>query len=138
MRERNAERRPKVLRLEAEYAGNPDIVRYRITDQWLNYWSGEDWTQDKDEALIFESANAGCLEMQRLLLGEHEHLPLRRFRVPFHIDLYCEQPIDLQTLSEWLLKTTKIIIDSPSFGNGPVEGSLGLTYIKWDQLREIK
>ena len=125
------------MRLEAEYAQNPEIVRYRITDQWCQYWTGEKWSPEPADALVYESANEGCKEMQLLLIGEHQHLPMRHFRVPFHIELYCERPLDLPTIEAWLLRTTKIIVDSPSFGNGPVEGSLGLTYINWDELREV-
>jgi hypothetical protein len=64
--------------------------------------------------------------------------PVRRFRAPVYLDLFSDKPIPLKELTDWLVKVSKLLIDSPRFGNGPIEGSLGLARIQWNELEEIK
>lgn len=129
------ERRPNVLSLHS--MGSAAFPRFVISDQSLRYWSGTDWTLNKDEALVYEDGNAGCEEMQRLLKLNFKHLPLRHFRAPVYLDLYSDQNFSLKELEKWLVQVSKLLIDPAPIGNGPVEGSLGLVRINWSELEEV-
>jgi hypothetical protein len=130
------ERRPIILSLINR--GTPEFQRFAISDQFLRYFDGEGWTPDEHAAVLFSDANLACQEMQRLLMLDYMDKPVRRFRAPVYIDLYASNEVTLDQLAAWLLRTAKLLIDSPRWGNGPCEGTLGLTRINWNELEEIK
>jgi hypothetical protein len=53
------------------------------------------------------------------------------------IELFAPAEVSIRDLQQWLVRTTKLLIDSPRFGNGPIEGSYGAVRIDWGQLREV-
>lgn len=123
--------------LSAHRRGVPEFERFVISDQFLRYWDGKAWSNDEDAALLFADSNAACEEMQRLLLLEHEGKPRRRFRAPVYLDLYADGPISVRDVQAWLVRVSKLLMDSPSHGNGPLQGTLGLTRIEWRELEEL-
>jgi hypothetical protein len=129
---------PRPIVLSLINMGTPDFPRFAISDQFLRYFDGQSWTPDQSKALIFSDDNVACEEMQRLLMVEYMGKPVRRFRAPVYIDLYTDKMISRPELQDWLLRCAKLLIDSPKHGNGPVEGTLGLCRINWDQIEEIK
>lgn len=130
-----AERRPIVLSLVSR--GSPEFPRYAIADQFLRYWTGETWSDDEDHGLLFADPNTACDEMQKLLMVDYMDKPVRRFRAPIYVDLYTANDVTLRDLKDWLFKVSRLLIDSPKHGNGPVEGSLGLCQIDWSELEEV-
>ena len=130
------EKQPVILSLIP--LGTPEYPRYAISDQYLRYWTGDSWTDQKDEshALVYADANQALKDMNNILMIDHEKKPLKRYRAPIYIDLYSDKPVSKRELQMWLLKATKLIIDSPKHGNGPVAGSLGSCRINFGQLEE--
>jgi hypothetical protein len=43
----------------------------------------------------------------------------------------------MRDLQMWLIRATKLLVDSPRFGNGPVAGSLGICRIEFKELKEL-
>lgn len=131
------EKQPIILSLIPR--GTPEFPRYSISDQYLRYWTGETWSeQGKDQgAVLYSSANEALTEMNRLLVVEHADLTLTRYVAPLYIELRAETPISLHDLTMWLFKATKLIIDSPQHGNGPVAGSLGSCRIAYGEMKEL-
>ena len=131
------EKQPIILSLIPR--GNPEFPRYSISDQYLRYWTGETWTEPgKDQtALLYSSSNEALIEMNRLLVVEHSTLTVTRYVAPIYIELRSEKPIPMDELKRWLLRATKLLIDSPKHGNGPVAGSLGSCRIEYGELEEI-
>ena len=129
---------PRPIVLSLINMGTPDFPRFAISDQFLRYFDGQNWTPDQSRALLFSDDNLACHEMQRLLMLDYMGKPLRRFRAPVYIDLYASNEVTLDQLAAWLVRVAKLLIDSPKHGNGPVEGTLGLCRINWDELEEIK
>ena len=130
------ERRPVVLSVVP--AGNPDFPRVRICDQYLRYWTGEDWSDSEKDGLVYANSNEACIEVQRLLMLEYMQLPHKRYRAPVYLDLFCDHEVPLIEIKRWLHKVAKLLIDSPAHGNGPTEGTLGLANIQWGELEEVK
>lgn len=120
--------------------GSPDHLRYLIANQYLQYWTGETWSDQSDDkkALVYHSANEALHEMRKMLMTEHQHLPMKRYRAPIYIDLFSDAPISEHDLKQWLVKVSKLILDSPKHGNGPVAGTLGTCRIEYGELEELK
>lgn len=130
------ERQPIIL--SVHQTGTPQFPRWTVSDQYLRYFDGNGgWTEDEARALRFASSNEACKEVQRLLLMNHVLLPLKRYRAPVYLDLYCEHNVTEIEIKRWLHRSAKLLIDSPTHGNGPVSGSLGLTTIRWSELEEL-
>lgn len=130
------ERQPIVLSLHQ--MGTSAYPRFAIGDQFARWFDGQSWSEDESRALLFSDSNFACQEMQRLLMLNYMNRPVRRFRAPVYLDLFSEKPIPLKELTDWLVKVSKLLIDSPRFGNGPIEGSLGLARINWSELEEVE
>jgi hypothetical protein len=129
------ERRPIIL--SVHQTGTPQFPRWMVGDQFNRLWTGEGWADDEAKALRFASSNEACHEVQRLLLLNYTQLPHKRYRAPVYIDLFCDHDLSEIEIKRWLHRVAKLLIDSPTHGNGPVEGSLGLTTICWSELEEI-
>jgi len=124
--------------LSLHQMGTSTFPRFAIGDQFLRFFDGRCWTTDASKALLFSDSNFACQEMQRLLMIDYANMPVRRFRAPVYIDLFSHRPVTLEELQDWLVKVSKLLIDSPTHGNGPCDGTLGLTRINWSELEEIK
>jgi hypothetical protein len=130
------ERQPIVLSLVP--TGSPDLPRYRIADPSLNYWTGERWSEFEEDGIVFENANDGAKEIQKLLMLQYMNRPLRRFKAPVYLDLYTDHNVSKEEVVNWLGHVARLIMDAQTFGNGPIEGALGLIRIEWGETEEMK
>ena len=73
---------------------------------------------------------------EELLLAHFGKCPSDRYRAPIYIDLRTDQPVTLEQLRAWLHKTARLFVDTPKYGNGPIDGSLGIVSIDWSQLEK--
>ena len=120
-------------------AGTPEFPRYLIANQFLQYFTGSGWTEQKSErgALVYRDANDALETSSSLLLLKHEHLPVKFFHAPLYLQLHSPQEVSMAELKWWLFRATKLLVDSPRFGNGPVAGSLGICRIEYSELKEL-
>ena len=133
----NEEKQPVILTVVN--AGTPDFPRYLIANQFLQYFTGNGWTEQKSErgALVYRDANDALEMTSALLLLKHEHLPVKFFKAPLYLQLHTPQEVSMRDLQMWLFRATKLLVDSPRFGNGPVAGSLGICRIEYKELKEL-
>lgn len=124
--------------LSLHQMGTSAFPRYAIGDAFLRYFDGHGWTTDPSKAVLFSDSNFACQEMQRLLMIDYTDMPIRRFSAPVYLDLFSDRPVSMEELEDWLLRVSKLLIDSPKQGNGPIAGSLGLARINWSELKEIE
>jgi hypothetical protein len=131
------ESRPMILTVVA--AGTPEHQRWLISDQFLRYYTGSGWTEQGvvAGAVLYTSSKDAIDQLQTILIAQHHTLPHRRFVAPVYLDLYSPQHVSLRDLQQWLVRVTKLLVDSPRHGNGPVAGSVGLTRIEYGELKEI-
>lgn len=118
--------------------GSPDHPRYLIANPESKFWTGDGWSVNEADARLFATVNDAGHAIQEILLAEHGHKPLRQFVAPVCIDLYSDTGLTLDQIESWLVKIARLTMDAQKHGNGPVEGTLGLTWIDWSQLREIQ
>jgi hypothetical protein len=112
--------------------------RYCIVNGYMQYWdekSGKFVGKGK-QATLYVNSNDACMEVQRLLAVDYANKPLRVFRAPIYVEISGDQPLDLNTIKDWLAKASRLLM-APAMGHGP-NGNLGLVKIDWSKLREIK
>jgi hypothetical protein len=131
------EQNPAPIVLTVHRRGVPEFERFVISDQYLRYWTGSEWSLTENEAQVFCDNNEALEKVQKLLLLDLRPMPARRFQAPITLDLYSDQEISLRDLKAWLTKVAKLLMDTPRHGNGPFSGTLGLTFIDWSQLKEL-
>lgn len=114
--------------------GNSDRhPRFVIATQSGCVWTGEDWSADESKALIY--ANPKLVERDiRRLADKWERMPkpLRlEVRLVFEID--AEQPVDLESLKEYLKRNVEMDLDD-EYGSLPDDVRIQ-TSIRWDTLK---
>lgn len=124
--------------LSVHRTGTPQFPRYVIGDQFNRVWSGDGWSENERDGLLYGDSPEACLEVQRLLQLEYTDKPVRRFRAPVYLDLYADEPLPTVQIVRWLSKASRLLIDSPQQGNGPAEGTLGLVRIEWGEIEEVQ
>lgn len=132
------EKQPIILSLHNR--GNIEFPRYMISDQYLRYWTGKDWTQQKDEdgALVYANANSALEDMHQLMMIQHQGQAVYRFHAPLYVELFTNNQVTKKQLQQWLVKVTKLIMDTTEYGNGPIAGSYGTCRIEYGELKEQK
>jgi hypothetical protein len=129
--------KPPII-LSVHTAGTPQFPRYFISDQYKRVWTGESWSDDEGDGLLYGESNAACVEVQRLLLLDYMDKPVRRFRAPVYLDLFTDKELTKEQIARWLVKVSRLLIDSPQHGVGPLSGTLGLVRIEWGELKGVK
>lgn len=131
------EQNPAPIVLTVHRRGVPEFQRYVISDQYLRYWTGTEWSSNESQAELFCDNNEALERVQKLLLLDIRPMTVRRYQAPITLDLYSDQEISVRDLKVWLTKVAKLLMDSPRHGNGPIQGTLGLTWIDWSKLKEL-
>jgi len=118
--------------------GTPEFPRYGIADHQLRYWNGDGWTKPEADsgARVYATENAATEVMYGIMTQDHQHLPKKTYVVPVYIEVFSDTDIPLRDPKWLLFRTTKVIVDSPRHGNGPVEGSLGTVRIEYSEMTE--
>ena len=109
-----------------------------VANQDLEFWTGQEWTDEESEARLYVSVNDAGRAVQEILLTEHGNKPLRRFIAPVYVDLYANTDLSPDEIGDWFVKVARLTIDAEAHGNGPTKETLGLLHIDWSQLREVK
>lgn len=119
--------------------GTPEHPRYVIADQYLRFWAGDGWTEQKNQfdAQLFSCQQSALHKVHDLLLATHSNLPVRCYSAPLKIELYSPKPISVRDLQAWLLRSTKIIVDTTGHGNGPIDGSYGAVRLELSELVRV-
>jgi hypothetical protein len=132
-----SDQNPAPIVLTVHRRGVPEFERFVISDQYLRYWTGSEWSLKENEAQVFCNNNEALERVQKLLLLDIRPMPARRFQAPIFLDLYSEHEISVRDLKVWLTKVAKLLMDTPRYGNGALQGTLGLLRIDWDKLKEL-
>ncbi len=119
--------------------GTPEHPRYVIADQYLRYFALEKgWSEQRDmsAATLFATCEEALRMVDTLLVIRHGDLPKKTYTVPVTIELYSPEEVSERDLQQWLMRVSKLILDTPRHGNGPVAGSYGSVRIDYSKLKE--
>ena len=131
----NTPQQPVVLSLVS--VGTPLFPRYMLSDKHGRVWTGADWTEDEEDGLLYACINSAGRAIQELLKKHCSHKNLTRYVAPIYLDLYCDHSVPKVIIEDWLYKVARLIVDAPTHGNGPMDGTLGLLQVEWTKLRKI-
>ena len=118
--------------------GSLEHSRFLISDHQFRVWTGDDWSAKESDGRLYVTSNDANEAIQEIMRAQYADKPLRRFVAPVVVDLYSDTELSLEEIAKWLSKVSRLTIDPDQHGNGPVEGSIGLTRIDWHELREIQ
>jgi len=96
-------------------------------DQWLQYWSGSGWTEQKQRegAFSWTEYEAAAAEARRLLEVEDRAASVRKLQAPLLGEMYAAGKVPLAMLQAWLMRTTTLLVDAPATDNSRLAGLLG-------------
>jgi len=126
--------RPRILSLID--LGSPEEPAWAIADQWLEYWTGSSWTEQKqrDGAFVWAEYEAAATEARRLLVVEDRAAAMRKYQAPLHVEMYAPDAVPLRTLQSWLMRTTTLLVDAPATDHGRLAGMLGFGRVTFSTL----
>jgi hypothetical protein len=75
---------------------------------------------DGSKGLRFATSNDACLEVHRLLKLHYGDLTVRRYRAPVYLDLHSDAAVPRGVLIRWLVRCSKLILDTTNCGEGPI------------------
>jgi len=131
----NSNTQPCILSLVN--SGTPEFRRWSVADQYLRYWTGSTFTEPKDHAAALKFADWPTAQAaaHKLLMSDFVPFPMRHFVAPLYIAIHADTAISTRDLEMWLIRATKLLIDSPPEGNGTIGGAFGTCRIGFDEIK---
>lgn len=83
------------------------------------YWTGSDWSEQKEQAALYADPDECLKDMQAFRVQDYGPCIKQAYEVPFTVEVYSHQAIDLDDLKSWLNKSLGFYVDSKTFGDGP-------------------
>jgi len=112
--------------------------RYRLRTG-MRYWSGQEWTHDKEKAALYASQSQAGRDLYDILLREHAQDPCcQSFVVPILVQTRSQQPLKPQDVMFFLEQAMSFTMNFRQRGVGPDQTSVVLPTIEWSQLRETE
>lgn len=114
-----------------ETCGNRRWPRYRIRDRKRGYWTGQSWTQVTADAKLYCKYQHATKDLAELELLSFKK-PTATYKSSVSIDVFSDQPIDLDKLKDYLTEQAKLELQKPA-----PEGSTVHVHLNWDDLEEV-
>ena len=121
--------------LTIEQRGDSPFGRWVVLNSFGWFWDDKLHVFVEDGGTLFCDVNSACKKLQKILLAEHGHKPVRQFEAAVSLALYCDEEIKLEQVQDWCLKATRLILHEDQ-GLGPLN-AFGLVSIDWNRLQEI-
>ena len=111
--------------------------RYAIVDERnQTWWTGNGWSQDRTQAILFAAWNGLAQEYKRLEEEQLQGVPCRDYQCIINVRVWSGGDYSMQALVEYLIAATAVHLDVNEKGAGPVEGSAVRLEINWGTLHE--
>jgi hypothetical protein len=123
--------------LTLENRGSIEHPRYVLMNSYGWVFDEEVGEFVETGGTLYHDVNPATTKMREILLAEHGHKPVRKFRAPVYLELYTTEELTQAEIEDWALRATRLIIHADQHGMGPVNNSLGLVSVDWGKLEEI-
>jgi len=129
---------PKPLVLSLIPKGQPEHPRYLVANQLQQFWTGDNWSHDEDEGLLFANETEVSWASSKILTEHAKDKPLFRFIAPVEIEIRSDEPPDFGALQCWLMHAARLYVDytQPGLSDGTL--ILSIDWTKLEQLGEPK
>ncbi len=116
--------------------GHPNHLRFILSNQLKQIWTGEDWCYDESKALLFSDENKLGEVCEQLLKESAHDKPVYRFTAPVEIEIRSGSVPCILDLQFWLMNAARLYVDYLQCGNGPTEDGVVLISIDWTKMLE--
>ena len=110
------------------------FCRHFIADTECNFWNDRDneWTGDLRRATLYAEGRAAAEKIHELMLAQMDG-ELTIFVTRLQIEVKGD-PVTAEELGKWLSQNVRVIFDV-SHGTGPVEISMTVLRVDWEDLK---
>lgn len=119
------------------YIGGGFARRYFIERNDGRVWAGQDWSENRTDAIVWADLQAAHLEYNRLQLEAYHGKPVREFECRLVIRVHGDQAFALAELREYLLRACRLTMDVEAQGDGPVDGTFVVPVAMFESLRPV-
>jgi hypothetical protein len=116
---------------------NGPVKRYVLMDRQEKFWTGDGWTAELAESLVFEDILGAHGAWQTIMLARFQRKPLRVFEARIRIEFYADDSYSPEDLRAYLEASTHFCQDVDRGGNGPGDDTLVLQRADYSRLREV-
>jgi hypothetical protein len=127
---------PIVLTVLAK--GTPAHPRFMIADQFNRVWTGEAWSDDENDGLLFADLSDLGPVCREILLGQAAEKPVFRFSATIEIEVRSDRKPDWAAVAAWAIRAVQLTVDYHQNGSGPVSGGVAVLRVDWATLKEIE
>jgi hypothetical protein len=118
--------------------GTPAHPRFVIANQLQQVWTGQTWSDEKGNGLLFAEPNDVGLACRELLLAQAGNKPVFRFLASIEIEVRSDKKPEWAEVVYWAIRTVQLTVDYHRNGSGPISGSVAVLKIDWSKLKEIE
>lgn len=115
--------------------GCPDHPRFIIADLRRGFWTGDGWSDDEHEGLIFATEREAGRVACELLSEATKNMPVYSFTAPIELEVRSNHPPDLQGLMLWLMRAARLYVDYQKPG---ISETTAILSIDWTTLKEVE
>ena len=113
--------------------GCPDHTRFLIANQNKQFWTGDGWSHEEDEGLLFADETEVGDVCTEILTKYSKDKPIFRFVAPVEIEIRSDKPPDLQAIQLWLMRAARLYVDYQQDG---LSDGTAILSIDWLKLKE--
>jgi len=115
--------------------GCPDHPRFILADLQRGFWTGNSWSDDEHEGLLFATERDAGRVAVEILSAATKDMPVYSFTAPIELEVRSNHPPDLQGLMLWLMRAARLYVDYQQ--TGLTDGTAMLS-IDWTKLVPVK
>ena len=124
---------PEPLVLSLIPKGQPEHPRYFVANQLRQFWTGNGWSHNEDEGLLFANETDVAWACTKILTEHSKDKLVFRFVAPVEIEIRSDSPPDFSTIQLWLMRAARLYVDYKQDG---LTDSTAILSIDWKQLKE--
>ncbi|MEO2036969.1 MAG: hypothetical protein ABGZ35_33260 [Planctomycetaceae bacterium] len=114
--------------------GQPAHPRFLIANQNKQFWTGDGWSHEEDDGLLFADETEVGDVCTEILTEYAKHESVFRFTAPVTIEIRSEEPPDFADVQLWLMKAARLFVDC---GQPGLSDATAILSINWLELKEV-
>ena len=115
--------------------GTPEHPRFIIANQHEQVWTGDNWSHDEDDGLLFASerdaGRVACEILTEATKGKRSF----KFTSPIEVEVRADESPDLTELILWLMRASRLFVDYRQPG---LPDATTLLSIDWTEMKELE
>lgn len=123
------------MKLEIHPVGNPQFLRFVITNDQGEVFDGDGWNTDQNRAILYAEGQEVARQFNALQDAMYRDCLLREFAVTLNIRVRSTQPFTQKELEDYLERAVAIMLDHDK-DTGPTPNSMVQLDVTWREMKE--